>query len=151
MNDSYQISIREYMSILADPQLDGSMFRCNQRDWTRQFQSWNVVYVVLAVILSLLVLMQTTLALVGRSDMQGAATALANTCFHLALFLVFAHLGWFMIVKQKGCCGKLGHAVWATVYIVILIRPILLDLIYWLLAIPVAYMVVSLFQLIMNV
>merc|ERR1712190_321068 len=68
----------------------------------------------------------------------------------IVLGFIFAHMGWFCIVRRDGCCGSIGYLIWALVYILLNAGPLSrgdAGLIYLAMLVPVGYMIFSLFKL----
>mmetsp|Transcript_46475 Transcript_46475/g.131399 ORF Transcript_46475/g.131399 Transcript_46475/m.131399 type:complete len:155 (-) Transcript_46475:118-582(-) len=150
MTDGYTKSINEYVELLKKPDLKQQMFQCSQPDWSASFQSWNVVYALASVVVTLVGLLFKVFGLVGQGNLSALVTTMILTVVHMLIFLAFAHLGWFCVVKNKGCCGKPGYLCWAVVYIIIIGIPALqalTNLIYLILLVPCVYMIIALIHL----
>merc|ERR1712176_704534 len=68
---------------------------------------------------------------------------------YIAYMMLFAHFGWFVVVKRKGCCGKIGYLVWAIVLLLCSLGPIMnhhflnpqaVDIVYVIMIVPIFYM-----------
>mmetsp|Transcript_59358 Transcript_59358/g.133738 ORF Transcript_59358/g.133738 Transcript_59358/m.133738 type:complete len:177 (-) Transcript_59358:270-800(-) len=146
-------SIREFLGILSRPKLDKAMFQFRQSDWSGHFQSWCVVYAFASVAVSVLFLVLRLVVELAHFALVTMAADIATSVITMAIGLVFAYLGWFCIVKRKGCCGKPGYVAWVLIYSVFCIFPLLQGaafserLVYLIMIVPVGYMVLALVSL----
>eukprot|EP00747_Dinoflagellata_sp_TGD_P184679 gnl/TRDRNA2_/TRDRNA2_40545_c0_seq1.p1 gnl/TRDRNA2_/TRDRNA2_40545_c0~~gnl/TRDRNA2_/TRDRNA2_40545_c0_seq1.p1 ORF type:complete len:183 (-),score=21.06 gnl/TRDRNA2_/TRDRNA2_40545_c0_seq1:116-664(-) len=150
-------SIGEYFAMLARPRLDAAMFQCQQEDWSLQFQKWNVAYCFATLIVSVLFLGLRVLQELVHFKLATMIVDIYTTAIYLLLGILFAHMGWFCVVRKNGCCGRIGYLIWAAVYLLLNAAPMVnsvtsdpgvpCGLVYAMMLVPVGYMVLALFKL----
>lgn len=154
-SSSYCPSWKEYFALMRGPRLGCDMFQCDQADWQKTYTDWNIVYVLGLIFLAVFRLILGCILILSFAGAinVGAFLAIfiALTILFLALDVVLTHLSWFCVVKQNGCCGKVGYFIWAFVHFLLFWLPwcwydnsILLNL---LLLVPLVYMMISLVRL----
>jgi len=149
--NNYANSFGEYVGLLCKPNLNSGMFKCDHANWVLQFQAWNVIYVDVYIILTLI----DHFSDYGDHEIE-------HTIINILVFLLLTHLGWFCITKANGCCGSIGFLVWALIYLVKVFMPLLhafedhdhwhdhwhhVHLLYLLMLVPAGYMTFSCFKL----
>lgn len=114
------------------------MFSMNQSNWATNFTHWIVlqllVYIVVACAWYLVVFMHTTDQHTCYRSGLGSGPCVRVAFWELIYGVIgayiVAHLGWFCIVKQHGCCSPLTILIWGILYILWGIQWILLALTY---------------------
>merc|ERR1712032_1464601 len=142
----------EYYELLKQPRVDKDMFQLKQSDWLAHFQAWNVVYLLLSAIVAVVNFGLAFLDKAERLELVGIVSLAAHSAVGLLVGCLLCHLGWFCVVKQKGCCGKAGYLAWGVVYLVFMCWPLLqgaagMNLVCLLLLVPACAMLWALFNL----
>ncbi|CAE8600633.1 unnamed protein product [Polarella glacialis] len=107
-----------YWNLLRHMSISSDMFTCSN-SWHHTFQAWNVVYTV-GTLLVTLAFVVIYLVKYFQDQAYGSVEdfLIASFIAMLVPFLV-AHLGWFCVVVNDGCCGCIGYALWGVVYLVV--------------------------------
>ncbi|CAK0814488.1 unnamed protein product [Prorocentrum cordatum] len=122
---SYPASLSEYARLVARPRIDGAMFQIRQSDWLGHFQAWNVLYCILNIVLSILFFVLQFVSLALDAALASIVELILDSVVGLIVGVLLCHVGWFCVVKNRGCCGKLGYLAWGLVYFVFVGWPML--------------------------
>eukprot|EP00927_Polykrikos_kofoidii_P079889 TRINITY_DN76726_c0_g1_i1.p1 TRINITY_DN76726_c0_g1~~TRINITY_DN76726_c0_g1_i1.p1 ORF type:complete len:188 (-),score=25.32 TRINITY_DN76726_c0_g1_i1:56-586(-) len=123
--EDYARSFSEYLSLLKKPKLNGAMFQCQQNDWGETFQAWNIIYLIVSILVYLVLAAFTVLRLTLYLQVFSLLYLLISVFIGCITAFLLTHLGWFCIVKKRGCCGCIGYAIWAFVYFAFVVWPLL--------------------------
>jgi len=106
--------------------------------------------------------------LLGVADVEFSiiVTAIVWALILLVVRIFFAHLGWYCVVKDGGCCpGTVGNIVWGVIYALMAFGFVLMalvdlvkladlwlwvnlvDLVWFILFVPTVFMAIGCFQL----
>merc|ERR1712060_322436 len=75
----------------------GRLWSCQQADWSEAFTEWSIFQFHLSYILA--IVGQVFLVIAGYS----VVSAVINVIVYAAISYFYAHLGWFAVVKRRGC------------------------------------------------
>jgi len=128
------------------------MFQCNTGG--SKFQEWNVLYCLGTIVVTIVFCVLTIILSLVSAPVQFLVQALVTAGIQCLIQLLFAHLGWFFVVKEQGCCGHVGYLIWGIIYIVLCLFGFvrvnvfsLADILWVLLLVPAVYMAIACFQL----
>lgn len=131
IDPAYSASCAEYLALLCHPRLDAGMFKFQQEDWNAQFQVWSIVYAFASIIINVLFLCFRVLQELSDLALATIAADIAISGTGIVLGILFAHLGWFCIVRRQGCCGAVGYILWAVVYVLLNMGPVSVGTFMW--------------------
>eukprot|EP00929_Paragymnodinium_shiwhaense_P055343 TRINITY_DN27732_c0_g1_i1.p1 TRINITY_DN27732_c0_g1~~TRINITY_DN27732_c0_g1_i1.p1 ORF type:complete len:175 (+),score=26.42 TRINITY_DN27732_c0_g1_i1:61-585(+) len=145
-------SIPEWLARVKAPKLNAEMFAYQQADWNETFTAWGIVYVLLNVGIACLYILIGILNLLAHLQLFAVIVLVVYAAFQIAFAFFVAHITWFCVVKQQGCCGKIGYVAWGFVLVFAGFGPACAlgtgtNLIFALNLVPIFFMVRSLFKL----
>lgn len=149
----YPASLSEYLQLVTHPRIDGAMFQVRQSNWLGHFQAWNVLYCLLNIILSIVLFVLQFLKLGLHGELGSMIELIIDSVVGLVIGCLLCHIGWFCVVKNRGCCGKVGFLAWAVIYTLFVFWPLAVGTVKYLSAIclillvPACGMLWSLFNL----
>lgn len=107
MADEYCDSCNEYMDIVSHPE---PHFDCDH--WASQFANWSAIQVWVYAIIGLIWILYGAM---------NNCNCLGHMFSHFAVGLLiayaFAHLGWFIVVREHGCIHPIICAVFGVFYV----------------------------------
>jgi len=108
MADDYCNSCQEYMAYVQAPRPD---FDCS--DWGEQFANWSALQVWLYVVIGLIWILW---------GVYEGCDCLGHMFSHFAVGVliayIFAHFGWFIVVRQGGCCHPIVCVIFGIFYFI---------------------------------
>mmetsp|Transcript_63564 Transcript_63564/g.113107 ORF Transcript_63564/g.113107 Transcript_63564/m.113107 type:complete len:192 (-) Transcript_63564:34-609(-) len=162
----YCSSLGEYAQLLKTTRIDCAMFKCTP-GWIETFQAWNLVFGCGTILVTLVYLIIALVQYILQHR-SGIVDFVVSSCITMVVQFFVAHTGWFCVVKQGGCCGTVGYLAWGIVYLLVFLgryAPHLIssdvlehlffygpasEIVYTILLIPVAYMCLSCFMLVVG-
>lgn len=75
------------------------IWKCNQDNWEDAFRTWGAFQVWLAAIIITL-----SNIIVIASFPEYIGSAIVNILYGIGTAYLWAHLGWFSVIKKEGCC-----------------------------------------------
>jgi len=93
----------EYLPMLKKPFSPipvKEIFKCQQSNWEEAYRQWGVIQFWTGVIVGIV----TLLVLIIGYGSAGMSSGIQSLLQQIIVAYIFAHLGWFAVVKKKGCC-----------------------------------------------
>ncbi|CAK0855503.1 unnamed protein product [Prorocentrum cordatum] len=130
----------------------GAMFQVRQSNWLGHFQAWNVLYCILNIVLSIIFFVLQFVSLALDAALKAIVHLIIDSVVGLVVGFLLCHVGWFCVVKNRGCCGKIGYLAWGIIYFLFVFWPVLVgtlntSAICLILLVPACGMLWSLFNL----
>mmetsp|Transcript_92185 Transcript_92185/g.269740 ORF Transcript_92185/g.269740 Transcript_92185/m.269740 type:complete len:165 (+) Transcript_92185:72-566(+) len=152
MADQYGGSFKEYLELVKKPRLDKDMCQLKQSDWAASFQAWNVCYLLLNVLVAVLTFALGFLSKAAHFALIGIVHLAVSSAIGIAIGFFLCHMGWYCVVKQKGCCGNIGYLLWGLAYFLFVFWPLVrgamgLNLLSLVMAVPAGFMILALYHL----
>ncbi|CAK0855502.1 unnamed protein product [Prorocentrum cordatum] len=103
----------------------GAMFQVRQSNWLGHFQAWNVLYCILNIVLSIIFFVLQFVSLALDAALKAIVHLIIDSVVGLVVGFLLCHVGWFCVVKNRGCCGKIGYLAWGIIYFLFVFWPVL--------------------------
>lgn len=110
---AYTESCGEFFGIVKNPLAFygggcGALMGCKQPDTMKAYQTWSAIIFLTGIFANLATLI---LSLAFGGDMSYLVNYIINWLIGTIYAYFWAHLCWFIMVKQNGCCGPIAFAI----------------------------------------
>mmetsp|Transcript_96633 Transcript_96633/g.201979 ORF Transcript_96633/g.201979 Transcript_96633/m.201979 type:complete len:212 (-) Transcript_96633:287-922(-) len=150
---AYCTTFTTYMGLLGSyTYFDSRFLNCNQEDWHSAFEFWNVTWMRCQILCCIVYTVLAFVVLLASLQLLSIIMLAVVSVVSLIVALIFAHLSWWCVVVNNGCCGNVGYFIWALIFLIDAIWLLgsgkgLLGLVYLILTISTAYLMVICWKL----
>jgi len=105
--NEWKATCGDFMGIVKKPCAEigfKDLLKCDQADWQKALQEWIVLEFWAGVAVNVLGFLIYFIQALIAGTMAGLVSGIITMGYGVGLAYLYAHLGWFAILKKGGCC-----------------------------------------------